>query len=198
MKRIATAAVLVSVMLTACQWQQQKHSTAPAEQEENVVPPLYLGTVHQVYPEQGFVLLRIIGPLPGPGTVLITHPADGSNTRIGNLMVTSDQPTRNRIIAAEVRSGNLMKGDRVFLYRNIAQPEEKPETEETAEPEAPTVIPNAPESVMPTDSPVETPTFEEEEPVVEEVEEKPKKKNNQPQETPQHILDIPDNIEDWD
>ncbi len=197
MKRIATAAVLVSVLFSGCQWQQKTQNSAPEETEENVLPPLYLGTVHQVYPEQGFVLLRIIGPLPGPGTVLITHPADGSNTRIGNLMVTSDHPTRNRIIAAEVRSGNLMKGDRVFLYRNIAQPEEKPETEETQEPAAPVVIPSAPESVLPSDTPPETATFDEE-PVVEEPVEKPKKKPQQTQETPQHILDIPDNIDDWD
>lgn len=197
MKRVAlTATVVAMVILTSCQWQSQENRPEPSDREENVLPPLHLGAVHQVYPEQGFVLLRIIGPIPQAGTVLITHPADGSNTRIGNLVVTSDQPAKNRIIAAEIRSGNLMKGDRVFMYRNIAQPIEKPEEEEPAEIHVPAVTPGEPIAVIPEAAPVTTePTVET--PTVTE-EERPKKPKQTQQETPKHILDIPENIDDWD
>ena len=113
--------VLLLPLLLACCCQQQQRVVE--EQEEKVVkppPPLHLGAVHQVYPEQNFALLRIIGPMPGPGDTLITHPADGSNSRIGNLVISTGQPTRNNIIAADIRSGTVVKGDRVFRYRNIA------------------------------------------------------------------------------
>lgn len=94
-------------------------------------PPLHLGAVHQVYPQQGFALLRIIGPMPKGGTVLISHPADGSNTRIGNLIVSSEYTTRNNIIAADIRSGEVMRGDRIFQYRSI-NPEQTAENSEEA------------------------------------------------------------------
>lgn len=104
----------------ACQQQQITEGEKEA-QAEKVLPPLHLGAVHQVYPDQGFALLRIIGPMPKGGTILITHPADGSNERIGNLIVSSDFAARNNIIAADIRSGAVMKGDRVFQYRNISK-----------------------------------------------------------------------------
>lgn len=121
------------LLIGACQQQQQRQLLAE-EQEEKVAktpPPLHLGAVHQVYPEQNFALLRIIGPMPGPGDTLITHPADGSNSRIGNLVISTGQPTRNNIIAADIRSGTVVKGDRVFRYRNISaheadEPEQAP------------------------------------------------------------------------
>lgn len=79
-----------------------------------------MGSVHQVFPVDKFALLRIIGPIPPEGTVLITHPADGSADRIGNLIVSSAQHARNNIIAADIRAGQVVKGDRVFKYRSIA------------------------------------------------------------------------------
>lgn len=109
------------LLLGSCQQQQpQAQAEEQEEQKSKVPPPLHLGAVHQVYPEQNFALLRIIGPMPGPGVTLITHPADGSNSRIGNLVISTGQPTRNNIIAADIRSGTVVRGDRVFRYRNIA------------------------------------------------------------------------------
>lgn len=110
------------LLLGACQQQQQQQLQAETQEEKvpKTPPPLHLGAVHQVYPEQNFALLRIIGPMPGPGDTLITHPADGSNSRIGNLVISTGQPTRNNIIAADIRSGTVVKGDRVFRYRNIS------------------------------------------------------------------------------
>ena len=82
------------------------------------------------------------------------------------------------------------------MYRNIAQPIEKPEEEEPAEIHVPAVTPGEPIAVMPEAAPVTT------EPTVETPtvtgEERPKKPKQTQQETPKHILDIPENIDDWD
>ena len=92
---------------------------------------MYLGSVHQVFPADKFALLRIIGPMPAEGTVLITHPADGSVSRMANLIVSSAQHARNNFIAADIRAGVAVQGDRVFQYRSISAPiepeEEQPE-----------------------------------------------------------------------
>ncbi len=200
MKRLVTTAlVCAAAVLPACQ-QQKQPEPANAESENKVLPPLHLGAVHQVYPEQGFALLRIIGPIPAPGTVLITHPADGSNTRVGNIMVTADAPTGNRIIAAEIRAGQLVKGDRVFLYRHLLQPEEKEEEEiPTGTPVniMPAETEQAPAQILPTEREHASEPVSEELPFpVTSPERKPT--NPAPEhKTPEHIFDIPDNIDDW-
>lgn len=117
-------------------FQQQKHAAEEEKEEEKakIPPPLHLGAVHQVIPERNFALLRIIGPMPKEGTVLISHPADGAIDRVGNLMVSGGQHRRGNIIVADIRSGTVIKGDRVFLYRSIAagnEEEELPQEEET-------------------------------------------------------------------
>lgn len=97
------------------------------DEEAKIPPPLHLGAVHQVIPDRNFALLRIIGPMPKEGTVLISHPADGAIDRVGNLMVSSGQHRRGNIIVADIRSGTVIKGDRVFLYRCIAAANEEEE-----------------------------------------------------------------------
>ena len=102
-----------------------KQETATrSEQKKKDLPPLYLGTVHQVYAGQHFALLRIIGPTPRPGATLISHPQDGTNSRLGNLVVTDDTPPRRGIIVADIRSGEVAGGDFVYLYRSISQQED--------------------------------------------------------------------------
>jgi hypothetical protein len=146
-------AVLMSALPVACiqQQQQQQSSDTQTEklQEHEMAPPLHLGAVHQVYPEQGFALLRIIGPVPKGGTVLISHPMDGSNSRIGNLIVSSEFATRNNIIAADIRSGTVMKGDRVFQYRNLStsQNDEESEGADSESVERP-ILDTVPDSVI--------------------------------------------------
>ena len=147
-------AVLMSALPVACiqQQQQQQQSSDPQNeklQEQEMAPPLHLGAVHQVYPEQGFALLRIIGPVPKGGTVLISHPMDGSNSRIGNLIVSSEFATRNNIIAADIRSGTVMKGDRVFQYRNLStsQNDEESEGADSESVERP-ILDTVPDSVI--------------------------------------------------
>lgn len=123
-----------TLQFSCSQNQQQTHQDSDSQAAtEKAPPPLYLGTVHQVFPDDKFVLLRMIGPRPAEGTVLITHPEDGSAARVGNLVVSSAQHVRSSIIAADIRAGVIRKGDRVFQYRNIAaapvQEQEEPEPE---------------------------------------------------------------------
>lgn len=199
MKRLVSTALICAVALLAACQQQKQPEPANEESQNKVLPPLHLGAVHQVYPEQGFALLRIIGPIPAPGTVLITHPADGSNSRVGNIMVTADAPTGNRIIAAEIRAGQLVKGDRVFLYRHLLQPEEKPEEEI---PTTPTnILPDtpvpSPGQILPTTPETTTvPEANDTQPTAIEPEYKPAAPASE-HKTPDHIFDIPDNIDDW-
>lgn len=201
--------------LTSCIQLQQQQNNEKSEEEATpeIPPPLHLGAVHQVFPADQFALLRIIGPMPREGTVLITHPADGSAARVGNLIVSSAQHARNNIIAADIRAGVVMKGDRVFQYRSIAAApieEEQPETFTLTGTEidvgyTPPAIKEKMEAAMsetagPAPSPVipeddteipagETTVLPTEEPVAPAV----------PEITPHgRFDDIPDNINDWD
>ncbi len=124
---------LAALLLPGCSVFQQTKRVTEAERKEEMhrtPPPLHLGAVHQVFPEKHFALLRIIGPMPAEGAVLITHPPDGATDRIGNLRVSSGQNSRSNIIAADIRSGTVIKGDRVFQYRSVAvQDEEEEQTQ---------------------------------------------------------------------
>lgn len=124
---------LVWLQSSCSPFQQQEHSPEVDRKEDSakIPPPLHLGAVHQVIPERNFALLRIIGPMPQEGTVLISHPADGATDRVGNLIVSGGQHRRGNIIVADIRSGIVIQGDRVFQYRNISSDSEdsEPQTE---------------------------------------------------------------------
>ena len=143
--RSILAITLAAILLPGCSVFQQTKRVTEAERKEEMhrtPPPLHLGAVHQVFPEKHFALLRIIGPMPAEGTVLITHPPDGATDRIGNLRVASGQNSRSNIIAADIRSGTVIKGDRVFQYRTVAvedEEEQQPQQEgqHAAEEQAP-------------------------------------------------------------
>lgn len=204
--RLFLLSALSALCLSACSWQQQTNpAEATADEDENratMPPPLHLGAVHQVYPEQGFCLLRMLGPIPVPGTTLISHPADGSNDRAGNLCVSHAQGLRNGMIAADIRSGIVLRGDRVFLYRDIAAPE-TPETEEAPSPaeEDDTVRDDDPllNTPITDEAPPAAPAPVEESPSVETTvlpaeEQQPAL----PDSSPGKLDDIPDDINDWD
>lgn len=147
--------MLAALVAAACQSAQDKRHVTEAEREaamRKTPPPLHLGAVHQVFPEKHFALLRIIGPMPQEGAVLITHPPDGATDRMGNLRVSSAQNSRSNIIAADIRSGTVIKGDRVFMYRTIAPVEEDEDEQPPAEEETPpadTPLPEAPQPELP-------------------------------------------------
>ncbi len=212
MKSIATVAVLLALLPSACIQQQQQ-----AEPEETaapkVAPPLHLGAVHQVYPEQGFALLRIIGPMPGPGATLITHPADGSNARIGNLCISSQQPSRDGIVAADIRSGTVVKGDRVFRYRNIAAPDD---SGDVIAAERPTGLLTDQSDAQPEEAPIPPPQLSKEEAPIPAPQQVPTVETtvlptttpaavgsdpgapDAPAQAPGYLDTIPDNIDEWD
>lgn len=125
MKRVLCALCLPLLLLTSCQTTEQNQGSDEQEEvkKQLMAPPLHLGAVYQVYPESRFAMIRLIGPRPAEGATLITHPADGSDDRVGNLCVASGQHSREGLIAADIRSGTVIKGDRVFLYQRIAAPE---------------------------------------------------------------------------
>lgn len=204
----AVALFCSAVLLSSCAlWQQQgKAEDENAEEKVVIPPPLHLGAVHQVYPEQGFALLRMLGPIPAPGTTLISHPADGSNDRVGNLCVSNASGSRNGMIAADIRSGTVVKGDRIFLYREIAPPE--PQEQEDDIPPAPaddsgddTVLteentPVTPDAGLPAATPepqqVDTTVLPEDNTPA------PAPSVSTPDGIPDSIRDIPDSINDWD
>ncbi len=222
MNRLAATALLMSLALlpTACLQQQQQQRKAEAEQAAapKELPPLHLGAVHQVYPEQGFALLRIIGPMPGPGVTLISHPADGSNARIGNLCISSQQPSRDGIIAADIRSGTVVKGDRVFRYRSISRAED----EQGAQPgdiiaaERPTGLEAQDSDTILDIAPPPPPAEQEEQAPIPAPQDAPAVETTvlpttapvapgsdptapkAPAQAPDYLDSIPDNIEDWD
>ncbi len=119
-KLLCLVLILLPGLSVSCIQQQQHAEHQEETTEAKEPPPLHLGAVHQVYPDQHFALLRIIGPMPAAGATLITHPPDGSNSRIGNLVISTGQPARNNIIAADIRSGTVVRGDRVFQYRDVS------------------------------------------------------------------------------
>lgn len=103
-------------LLPACQTQREEE---PERQKTDEPAPLYLGTVNQVLSDRGFVILRFIGPVPASGATLITHPADGSNTRVGNLVLSDISQARGNFATASIRSGTVVAGDAVYLYRDV-------------------------------------------------------------------------------
>lgn len=189
-------------LLTGCDLLQPQDGEGEKEQQEEKVvipPPLHLGAVHQVYPEQGFALLRMLGPVPPAGTTLITHPADGSNDRVGNLCVSAAGGSRNNMIAADIRSGTVVQGDRVFLYRDIAAPEpqEQDVTEDVKEDTA------TDDTIPEQEGETPTPAAEEETPATVDTTVLPENETpaipepTAPDTVPASIQDVPDTIDDW-
>lgn len=204
-----TVLLCSAVLLSACsllpQQQQQDKEDSNTEPKMVIPPPLHLGAVHQVYPEQGFALLRMLGPVPAPGTTLISHPADGSNDRVGNLCVSNATSSRNGIIAADIRSGTVVKGDRIFLYREIAAPE--PQEQDDIQPADPddsgddTVVTEDDSPVIPDAGlPASTPEPQQVDTTVlpESTTPAPAPTIDTPDGIPDSIRDVPDSINDWD
>lgn len=89
---------------------------------------MYVGTVDMVYPDKHFALIRVISPMPDPGTTLISHAPEGFKLRAGNLVVSEERLDPLRI-PADIRSGTVMVGDYVYAYRPLSEPKiEEPKT----------------------------------------------------------------------
>lgn len=213
--RTILAITLAAILLPGCSVFQQTKRVTEAERKEEMhrtPPPLHLGAVHQVFPEKHFALLRIIGPMPAEGTVLITHPPDGATDRMGNLRVSSAQNSRSNIIAADIRSGTVIKGDRVFMYRTIAPVEDEEEQstgeqstagEETPAPATDDTLPEPPAPELPEPAALPHPDIPEPA-VTEETEPKSVETTVLPEQTDPNapdiklIQDVPDSIHGWE
>lgn len=59
--------------------------------------------------------------VPKEGTTLISHPADGSNLRLANLCISAEKIDNSvsRMIAADIRSGLVARGDAVYIYTDV-------------------------------------------------------------------------------
>lgn len=195
-----------ALLLSACSLLPQQQDEAQQEEkpEFSIPAPLHIGAVHQVYPEQHFALLRMLGPVPAPGTTLISHPADGSNERVGNLCVSNATGSRHNIIAADIRSGTVVSGDRVFLYRSISEPEarEQDSEVETDNSEDDTITSDVvpPASALTEETPAATvePASVETTVLPEDTVPAPAASaDNAPDVIPDSIRDVPDTIDDW-
>ena len=197
---------LLPLLPVSCKF-LQKHPKV--KEEQKVTPPLYLGSVHQVYPKDGYAVLRIIGPMPSAGSTLITHPADGTNTRIGNLCVTADKPTSNGFITAQVRSGTVVRGDRVFVYRDLTPAIEDQANADETEQVLTDLAPDLPSStpVADTPQPAVTPaatapaTLDDGTPMpATQPQPKPSSPINSgsPGKAPSYLDKIPDDVNGWD
>lgn len=193
-------------------FRQQKHAAEEEKDEEKakIPPPLHLGAVHQVIPERNFALLRIIGPMPKEGTVLISHPADGAIDRVGNLIVSGGQHRRGNIIVADIRAGTVIKGDRVFLYRSITAGNEEEELPQEEEETAAAETDITPEESLPDfnstsvisdvgHSPFITTVRPEQEPQIAPIPEPEPQPQQEPgrSDIPDKLLDVPDTLDGW-
>lgn len=215
--RLLTPLLLAAALLSSCSVLQQQNKDQQQEEERKTPTPLYMGEVHQVYPSQNFALLRIIArPLPQAGETLITHPADGSTARMGNLVVSPDTSPNHDMIAADIRSGTVASGDLVFLYRNIAPPEENNDTptadtpapgDATADTSIPGVRVHATRADLPAEktsvtaaaAPALTPTTEEDTSpaTTPRLPSQPITLPGQSDTAPSYLNNIPDNVNEW-
>ena len=216
-KLLSLALMLALVgMQSSCSVFQQQNQSSEADKEEEktkIPPPLHLGAVHQVVPERNFALLRIIGPMPREGAVLISHPADGATDRMGNLVVSGGQHRRGNIIVADIRSGTVIKGDRVFLYRSIAessQEEELPDEGSEITEDTDTLVDNGSDEELPdfnntaAVSDVGSSPFSAELPQASQPPLEPRPEQEIPEAPeppggiPDKLQDIPDTLDGWD
>ncbi len=205
------------LLLLACQNQTSPDGGEKEPTEEKKPAPIYIGTIQQVYPDHNFALVRLARMVPKTGTTLISHPADGSNLRLGNLCVSAEKIDHSvsRMIAADIRGGTVVRGDAVYIYDNVlAQRPKKQVVEEETDPIDGgssffvDPITAATEKQVPADPSEDTtpPWFEEDSsptipapaPAVTTPTTRPASKSKPDPTLPSFIEDIPDRIEDWD
>ncbi len=114
-------ACAMPLLLLACQNQSSPVESTRKTSKKTNPKPIYIGTVQQVYPDHNFALVRLARMVPKAGTTLISHPADGTNLRLGNLTVSAEKINNSvsRMIAADIRGGTVVSGDAVYIYENI-------------------------------------------------------------------------------
>ncbi len=117
----ACTLVLSSCQLFSGDEEDKNAATVPDKKDTKKV--FYIGTVYKIYPDAKFALVRVIQAKPNAGTTLISRPPDGSNARVGNLVVSPQTVSNNitPLIAADIRAGQLQVGDPVYIYQAIGE-----------------------------------------------------------------------------
>lgn len=108
---MACAGLCLSLLLGAC-------STPPPE-EKTQLPPVLVGKISKVFPQQNFVLIQQekTVPVPAKDTVLLSQGASGE--RISNLVMSAERLPNSPHYPADIRSGYPAVGDFVFLYESL-------------------------------------------------------------------------------
>ena len=191
-----------------CQTQSDPRDKDVNLDKQSQPAPLYIGTVQQIYPQHKFVLVRLVGPQPAVGTTLISHPADNSNLRIGNLSASAEkiQNSISRMIAADWRGGEVMRGDAVYIYRNISDIAKSKDDGNTkppvgsnlgANPVATASASTKTNAINQTAAKMENSSSSPFEPTATPKDALPKPSPGQ-RSTPKSVIDVPDNINEWD
>lgn len=113
------ASIIVLLCVMSC---SQKPKIAPPDKPK----PVYVGMVDKVFAEHKYLLVRSSGGFPETGATLLSYPPDkNDSSRVANLIVSPER-MGNLVFPADIRSGAAAKGDMVFLYKNIADPDITP------------------------------------------------------------------------
>ncbi len=207
------------LLLLACQNQTSPDGATTEPVKTKKPAPIYIGTIQQVYPDHNFALVRLARMVPKVGTTLISHPADGTNLRLGNLCVSAEKIDNSvsRMIAADIRGGTVVRGDAVYIYDNVLaqRPKTQTVTDDIISEETPLSTDDAAflkdpvaavaEKQQPYEQSEDTtpPWFEEDTsstpaPAISSPEKLPDSKKRPDPTLPSFIEDIPDRIEDWE
>ncbi len=197
----------ISLFLAACQTSAPvNEEVKPKEEKKESV--YYIGTVHKIYADSKFALVRVVKSKPPAGTTLISHPVIGAHVRMANLIVSNESMNNSitPLIAADIRSGDVAVGDAVYIYQALGAPTpdlvkggaaqadlEKERAILAAETQ---LTPDTPPAVTdPSPTEATQPHVEELTPVEPAMPMPPEK---DPVKIPDRIKEIPRNIEDWD
>ncbi len=197
----------ISLLLGSCQISSPvNEDVKPKEEKKESV--YYIGTVHKIYADSKFALIRVVKSKPAAGTTLITHPVVGAHIRMANLIVSNESVSNSitPLIAADIRSGDVVVGDAVYIYQAIGAPtpglvangaEQAELDKERAILQAETQIVHEEPIDMSATAPSEPVSPSEVEPTELEVS-TPMPPVKDPVKIPDRIKEIPRNIDDWE
>lgn len=123
----ALLAFLIPGAFTGCK-------PTPAETQPTAsTAPRLLGQIASVASDRKFVLIESYGPWTiESGTILTTR---GQDNRSANLLVTGE--TLGRLAAADIQSGEVLRGDQVFSLHTPKPPSNAAENDTSPAPEPP-------------------------------------------------------------
>ena len=112
-------------------------------------PPLYVGKITKVFPSQKYVLIQAVSipTIPAPEAVLLSQNDNGD--RLSNLITTAEKLPSSLFFPADIRSGEPLVGDRVYLYESLSK-----------EGKGVSIIKSDKDTPLPETGPIRVPAFE--------------------------------------